>query len=1069
MKNLFKFTTAALALVAFASCSNEDLFSSANDQLQQDKNGILVEVEDLIDANTTLTRASYTPALVDGKKQGVLNWNTTDIIRVTDATMVKYDKYGYNGSAFAFDATATGRSSAKVTEPKYASYPDANMVWDNADWEATGQYVINPAASWAEDLENDGAFVAELPLWGTAETDATYGIKTSLKYLTGVLRINLENLPGNATNVRVEGWKNLAGTQEAPMASDVTSTNPYYFEAVYATDDELDENATLVPVDGNDYVNYIDVDVTGATLSESTIFLPLIVQKYGLLRISYSNDNGTTYTKFKDIENLNVARRTWYNFTPADQFEVSGVYPSDITAVLAEKAAQSEISIKTGKTTQVVTSDQTITIPETSADITLDLLELKAVSETALYIDAAGDYAGTLTLNVATTDLSNVFINLPSATVVVNKLGATATTDLGKAQTGYTNVPEGLIAKCLVIGEDAKIKAIWPNAELGIGNDANPDVKMMKGSEVGTLRFETNYKANEIEINGTLTNALKMNDLKDSDGNLIPDVKVTVGNGASVPQIKTTGDVTVTGGTVAGFVTTDGNVTISGVTNAAAGTTAGSVGGIAPLTAGTTTQITNTITLSEEGTVQLINEITKHNFALTVKDKATVTGTATVQTLTIDGTTASVKNVTVAGDVTITDTEEVEAISGTLTMAASKTLNLNGGYIQKLDITAASSAATAVTIAHGTAANYTAIGTLTGSNYVFSGKSVWNGKMMKSSFSGYNTGKVYTAIQLASLPASTTSVEVYSNIDLNNQNWSGTGFSGSSFAFAGKDINAKTSGNQYPTIENLNLYAVNNSNVTVTGLGFIKSATSATLSNFTLRTVSTSFKSNKTVTGVGALIGCVITGATIDGVTVNGAQIGSTAYCQEVGGLVGNSTGTISLKSVTATGLTLNGENTIGGVVGKTTNSVAPVQVTANSTINVTAINVPEDHKAAPDITKIGEKEIKYGAVGMIAGDAKAKVTIDTGKTLTVNDLITGHRQEMGYTWYWENAGSNLRYYHGLNGDKNKSVKDWVWVGLRSDLSSTTPIATTAEFQETYGVTEKVLMVKHDIYSSCDE
>ena len=289
----------------------------------------------------------------------------------------------------------------------------------------------------------------------------------------------------------------------------------------------------------------------------------------------------------------------------------------------------------------------------------------------------------------------------------------------------------------------------------------------------------------------------------------------------------------------------------------------------------------------------------------------------------------------------------------------------------------------------------------------------------------------------------------------------------SSFAFAGKDINAKTSGNQYPTIENLNLYAANNSDVS--GLGFIKSATSAKLSNFTLKTVSTSFKSNKTVTGVGALIGSVTTGATIDGVTVNGAQIGSTAYCKEVGGLVGNSTGTITLKSVTATGLTLNGENTIGGVVGKTTNAGAPVQVTANSTINVTAINVPADHKAAPDITKIGAQETKYGAVGMIAGEAKAQVTIDTGKTLTVNDLITGHRQEMGYTWYWENAGSNLRYYHGLNGDKNKSVKDWVWVGLRSDLTPTTAITTTAEFQETYGVTEKVLMVKHDIYSSCDE
>ena len=104
----------------------------------------------------------------------------------------------------------------------------------------------------------------------------------------------------------------------------------------------------------------------------------------------------------------------------------------------------------------------------------------------------------------------------------------------------------------------------------------------------------------------------------------------------------------------------------------------------------------------------------------------------------------------------------------------------------------------------------------------------------------------------------------------------------------------------------------------------------------------------------------------------------------------------------------------------------------------------------------------------MIAGQAAAAVNTN-GKTLTVNDLITGHRQKMGYTWYYNNPGPGLRYYHGLNGDKNKSVKDWVWVGLRSDITSTTEVNTAAAFESSYGTDEKALMVKHDIYTSCDK
>jgi len=280
-----------------------------------------------------------------------------------------------------------------------------------------------------------------------------------------------------------------------------------------------------------------------------------------------------------------------------------------------------------------------------------------------------------------------------------------------------------------------------------------------------------------------------------------------------------------------------------------------------------------------------------------------------------------------------------------------------------------------------------------------------------------------------------------------------------------------TDKDQFPTIENLYLYA-NDKDAKVEGVGlFAKANPSAaiTIQNFTLKNVTSGINGTKGVKGFGALVGTITNvnaALTIKNVTVETAAIGTTAV-EIVGGLVGYSKAAITLDKVTVKALTLNGESRIGGVVGRTDNSTKSVEVADNSSIAVTAINVPTEHQSTPDITKVGENQKIYGAVGMIAGQAAAAVNTN-GKTLTVNDLITGHRQKMGYTWYYNNPGPGLRYYHGLNGDKNKSVKDWVWVGILSGATFENIDNATA-FENSYGSAVKALMVKHDIYTSCDK
>lgn len=1063
MKGLFKLTTAALALVTLASCSTDDLFNGEKAQ-QQAKGDILVEVEPLEDAVTAVTRAAYTP---DGKT-GTLYFNTGDVIKVTDGTLVKYDLYEYNSGAFVFDKLGTGRDAAWIATPEFASFPATKMEWDNATKQAIGSYYVSPAPVWGEDWETEGAFNAEIPLWGTAQADATYGVKVNMKYLTGVLKINMENVPNNVTDLKVVGWKNLAGTDPAPISGD--------FKAILANDDELNEDAVLVPDEAGWQGNQIVINCDGttggkATKSKSVFFIPLIAQKYGVLEIAYSDDNQTSWKKIKNVENLTVERKKYYNLTKTD-FDFAGVNPSDITALLEEKKAESEISVKMSKVTEVLASDYTIVIPETSADITLDFDQLydADLSATALNFEAAGDYAGTLTLQAHGTtpsDIPAMFFNLPKATVVIN--GDFNKVNLGADVDGTYNKANSLIANALTIAAKGQVQDIYANAELGYGN-TETSFKMVKGSVAQKFELERNYKAKKIELCGTIIpNDLDLTAWQDYDNEKINVSTVTVGDGAGLGTLTTYSDVVVTGGSVT-KIENDGNVTVSG-------------GNVATVTfktdpAAAADAFDKNVTISGEASVGTITPGANHGFNLTVNGKGAVTTTATVKSLTIDGTTATVKDVTVVGgDVTINDTEEAEAVSGTLTMDGGKTLNLFGGYVNALEVSPkfdATSKPLYLNIKHGSSAAFTAIntinGTLTGAWKIdTTTKSIWNGHKIgeysSSDPAAYqlsqaalatkygSNAKIYTASQFAT---SNAAAALYSNINLNSLSWTCPTLAGD---FDGKDMDPSKSGNQYPTIENLVL-AGNNS------VGLFKTNTAVgNINNITVKNVTSNITGSNPA-GVGTLIGNVAKAITVNNVTIATAEVGSLS-CNDVGGLFGQSSANITLTNVSVSGLTLNGQYRIGGVVGTITGGTIATATTA-STLTVTAINVPDAFNAEPDIKVVAEDNTNYGTVGMIAGQAGA--VVNDAVKLTVNNLIKGNRGRLGFKMRWFNAGPNVRYYFGRRGDDHTSKN--VWIGrITTDDSALKKVTTADEqtaFEDDWNNPTNCYTVKHDMYDALD-
>lgn len=1067
MKGIFKLTAAALALVTFASCSNDELFGEKQSAPQPGE-GILVEVEDLLDPATT--RTAYTP---DGKV-ATLNWENGDELKVTDGTMLKYDVYSFNGKAFAFDAVATDRNTTWISEPEFAATNTNNtkLSIDNAKKESIAKVTIWENQNWYET--NDG-FHSNLPLWGTAESDDTYGVKLSMKYLTGVLKMDINNVPGNAEYIVVQGWQNLAGTKIAPM----TGT----FKAVLATDGEVNENAQLEVVDGNTYKNTLKVYVGNATKASSMVLIPLVAQKYERLDIYYAKDytdlENENWTLITSKEGLNVERRKFYNLTYSS-FDVAGEYPSDITAILKEKKNESKFEVKTSNTTKVFKSswssysDTTIELPESSADITLNLTGVKAEGSDILNIEGE-QFTGKLTINIKGNEgIDNLFINLPYADVTV--LGdAMSTMDLGQAGTYPDNTAGGLIAKTLTLGK-ATFKDVYANAELGYKNtNANdPDLMLVNGSTVKSINFETNYKADLIEINGTLTNDLDLTKWTTKNGSKIVSA-VKIGNGAKVETLTTYGDVTVTGGTVT-TINTDGNVSVSGVTNAQAGTKAGDVTTIQALSnLDKNHAATKNITLSEEATVKTISPKGDFNkYALSMSGKSSVTTSAEVESLNIAGTDAFVQAATVDKDATIANTNESEAVNGTLTMTAGNTLNLTGGYVNEISVTAVTNKS--LTIKYPETEAFIAINTISGSGaWTISGTSVWNGKaigggrnaqteatLISALKAKYVTDatKIFTAMQLASLTG-TFSKELQANIDLNGKAWTSPALNATTFT--GKNLGTPQAP-LYPTISNLNLAAdANKWNGGVNGVGlFSTAATGATISNLTVKNVTSSITEadGKQVTEIGTLVGKANGALEVNNVSIVNANVGAT-IADKVGGIVGNAAGDITLTKATVIGLTLNGNFYIGGVVGMTSNKV---NVSDKTSIDVTAINVPASFNAEPDIKTLATEAPGYGSVGMIIGQGATDAITDNDK-LTVNDKITGHRQALGYKMYYKDAGPNVKYYYGKtsNGHDTKNV----WIGRQAAISAK-EITKQAEFDATWKE-QPIVLVKHDIYDANDK
>lgn len=218
MKKIFKFIPAALALVAFASCSNDDFFGEKNmNSAAVDGKTMTAEIE----GATGVTRAAFAENKTGNKVDArALVWTAGDSYKVY-GELATADKYTLqNASAGKKSGTFDLMTDDYNTEPAFAVFPYDKIEADRASSKLT----VN-LSDWTyktcdvkDEGYNQGGFVSDVPMYGTIDANAN----VTFTYMTALLRVDLTNVPKKSTRLIVVTDRPLTGTFEAELPTDGT-------------------------------------------------------------------------------------------------------------------------------------------------------------------------------------------------------------------------------------------------------------------------------------------------------------------------------------------------------------------------------------------------------------------------------------------------------------------------------------------------------------------------------------------------------------------------------------------------------------------------------------------------------------------------------------------------------------------------------------------------------------------------------------------------------------------------------------------------------------------------------
>lgn len=963
---LFKLTTAALALVAFASCSNNDFIGSNNEKV---KNGMVVTVEELESEFGPTTRAASYPT-ANAEKDWAANkfiFTDGDLARVYDANMQFYNTYEYDELTNIFSLKSSTYSLKSA--PAFFLFPGdkvSKAYWDE-ELGTVAEFKIPQVIEYTADSEfytEDGmAYASLLPKAGTAAENTEYGehgVEAEAYSLTAALKVTITEAMGNANWLAVSSANfPLSGSMMAKV--DPTKTDNVIELAPERL--ELQNNKTIF------------VNLKSVPSSVSVIYLPIMagaddvkvfLDKNTTTTKGYTNANvtGATLVDGTDWELLWDAAESGYTFVRnrtkalATQKELYVSTPSQLSEILdqySETTAPVELTLKTnfdltqtlggGAVKDITTyvpamATENVTIKMTQ-DVTNATSPASPETFTIQDADAEKPFTKSITIDVAGVLSSKMplVINLPKADVILKG-------DFANDAANTISVT----AKSLTIGDAAEATVATETNAITIPSDVT--IMQVKGSAakptvVNAITINDASKLTKLEIGGntTITTAVTTTGAKKT-AEIDVIGKITTDLTSNFAKVVMTGTET-TAAQIGGDVDAKGQVEID-LTK-----TAEAIGGTLTFKSTSETETDNMLVL-------------KNGFVNVITCDLTATGSAANKTVNVkiddaaSGKFTAIKTVTQPG---------TPATAGKIVLTSS---TLSGAIPATTE------------------------------------------NPLKSTIKAYIDGTnkyVYTAAQLAAqmgetAPSAAITLNIKNSLNLNNVALLGINGTGKAVTVQGEN---DANGNALYTISNLDLSSADAWKAK--GVGFVATATIATVKDLNFEnvkfqktwTVQTSSNESKTntfrATCIGALVGADAGASVINNVNVTlaGDYFGyaTTAATKSVisknsalaadaeendatniGGLIGSCAGA-DLDKASVTGAAINGSFNIGGLIGKTTAAVTIDETTSN----ITALNTIFETPRTGNDMRYAQVS---GGIGFVDATAAADlVTVDAAGTYT--------------------------------------------------------------------------------------
>ena len=272
MKDLFKVFGVSLIVTVFASCSGNELPNEETSQTTStEQKGNLRVTFDPFDNEGVGTRA-----LRNGNF-GQLTFEEGDVVNVYNETLRYYDFYTFKNDGFYFDTELSGDAMPWVEEPKFAilrgatdqnvkGYIDRASRTPRVDIKIPHTFIFDASSRVVNFDGNNGiGYACDLPMFGYANysSKGDYIEISNLRYLTGILRIGLEGIDGNARYLKLSNTagRPLSGTLTAQLYTDPAQRKNTKLEV-------LDEDLTVYPE--------LYIDLRSLPSGTSCIYIPVV-------------------------------------------------------------------------------------------------------------------------------------------------------------------------------------------------------------------------------------------------------------------------------------------------------------------------------------------------------------------------------------------------------------------------------------------------------------------------------------------------------------------------------------------------------------------------------------------------------------------------------------------------------------------------------------------------------------------------------------------------------------------------------------------------------------------------